>query len=152
MCLHAGFRLRRELGGRNSLAAWEHAAAVRESGSVVWFVLCFLLIFIIVVTVPFVCCFVKLPLSQSMTFCLFLSILLRTRRGKGRPHGAFVACSSQTITDDLEKLSDTTKKACLLFFLQIFLVSLIVPNQQFCFHIHFLSCPLYFLVVVAGLD
>jgi len=42
------------------------------------FVLCILLISIIVVPVPFVCCSVKLPLSRPTSFCLFLSILLRT--------------------------------------------------------------------------
>jgi len=42
--------------------------AVRERGSVVWSVLsCFLLI-CIVVTVPFVCCSVKLPLSRPTSF------------------------------------------------------------------------------------
>jgi len=52
-------------GASGTLAAGERAvAAVRERGSlVVQFVLCFLLICIIVVTVPFVCCSVKLPLS-----------------------------------------------------------------------------------------
>jgi len=56
-----------ELGSEKSVAAQEHmAAAVGESGSVCscCFVLCILLICIVVVTVPFVCCFVKLPLSQ----------------------------------------------------------------------------------------
>jgi len=41
------------------------------------FVLCFLVTCIIVLPVPFVCCSVKLPLSQPTNFCLFLSILLR---------------------------------------------------------------------------
>jgi len=45
---------------------------------VVRFVLFFLLICIIVVPVPFVCCSVKLPLSRPTSFCLFLSILLCT--------------------------------------------------------------------------
>jgi len=42
------------------------------------FVLCFLLICIVVVTVPFVCCSVKLPLSRPTGFCPFLSHLLCT--------------------------------------------------------------------------
>jgi len=50
---------------------------------VVQFVLCFLLICIVVVTVPFVCCSVKLPLSLPTSFCLFLSILLHTPVGGG---------------------------------------------------------------------
>jgi len=45
---------------------------------VVRFVSCFLLICIVVVAVPFICCSVKLPLSRPTSFCLFLSILLRT--------------------------------------------------------------------------
>jgi len=62
-------------------------SARRQSGRaafcVVWFVLCFLLTCIIVVTVPFVCCSVKLPLSRPTGFCLFLSILLRIPVGGG---------------------------------------------------------------------
>ena len=70
-----------ELGSGKGLAAWEHAAAAgSESYSLRFarFVLCILLICIVVVTVPFVCCSVKLPLSQPTSFCLFLSILLCT--------------------------------------------------------------------------
>jgi len=47
------------------------------------FVLCFLLICIIVVPVPFVCCSVKLPLARPTSFCLFLSILLHTPAWEG---------------------------------------------------------------------
>jgi len=43
----------------------------------------FLLICIVVVTVPFVCCSVKLPLSRPTSFYLFLSILLCTPAGGG---------------------------------------------------------------------
>jgi len=52
----------REQGGGNSLEVQERTAA----GVALWvvrFVLCIPLICIIVVTVPFVCCSVKLPLS-----------------------------------------------------------------------------------------
>ena len=71
--------------GGNSLVAQESSVVVRESGAlcVVWFVLCFLLICIVVVSVPFVFCPVKLPLSQPTSFCLFLSILLHTQAGGG---------------------------------------------------------------------
>ena len=68
-------------GGRHggkSLAARELVAPVWSGRTALWvvqFVLCFLLICIVVVTVPFVCCSVKLPLSQPTSFCLFLSIL-----------------------------------------------------------------------------
>ena len=68
-------------GCGNSLAAWERAAPVRSGGAALWvvrFVLCFLLICIVVVIVPFVCFSVKLPLSRPTSFSLFLSILLRT--------------------------------------------------------------------------
>jgi len=38
---------------------------------------------IVVVTVPFVCCSIKLPLSRHTSFSLFISILLRTPAGGG---------------------------------------------------------------------
>jgi len=47
------------------------------------FVLYIPLICIVVVPVPSVCCFVKLPLSRPTSFCLVLSILLRTAAGGG---------------------------------------------------------------------
>jgi len=75
-----------ELCSGNSLVAREHTvAAVRESGSVgpAVCVVLFPLICIVVVPVPSVCCSVKLPLSQPTSFCLFLSILLRTLVGGG---------------------------------------------------------------------
>ena len=81
MCRHAGFRW----GG----AGWQEPTCGSgvHSGEaalgVVRFVLCILLICIIVVPVPFVCCSVKLPLSPSTSFCLFLSILLRNPAGGG---------------------------------------------------------------------
>jgi len=75
-----------ELGRGNSLAAQEHAALVRSVRMALWvvrFVLCFCLICIVVVPVPFVYCSVKLPLSRPTSLCLFLSILLRTAAGGG---------------------------------------------------------------------
>jgi len=60
------------------------ASPVRESGSVLQSVLsCFLLICIVVVTVLFVCCSAKLPLSRPTSFCPFLFILLCTLAGGG---------------------------------------------------------------------
>jgi len=76
----------------------------RESGCVLQalfcrFVLCIPLFCIVVVPVPFVCCSVKLPLSRPTSFCLFLSILLRTAAGgEGWPCGTFAANCSQTRT------------------------------------------------------
>jgi len=87
MCHHAGFRWggggQRELSRGSGVRVragpvWERAALW-----VVRFVLCFLLICIVVVTVPFVCCSVELPLSRPTSFCLFLPILLRTPAGGG---------------------------------------------------------------------
>jgi len=75
-----------ELGGGNSLAARELVALVLSGRTALWvvrFVLCFLLICTVVVPVPFVCCSVQLPLSRPTSFCLFLSILLRTPVGGG---------------------------------------------------------------------
>jgi len=71
-------------GKRGDGTAQERAAtAVREALSAVCFVLCIPLFCIVVVTVPFVCCSVKLPLSRPTSFCLFLSILLRIPAGRG---------------------------------------------------------------------
>ena len=89
-----------ELSGQNSLVAWGHgrrSGPVRSGRAALWFVrfvLCFLLICIVVVTVPFVCCSVKLPLSRPTSFCLFLSILLRTPSGRGMAVWRF-CCRSQ---------------------------------------------------------
>jgi len=60
-------------------------SAQRERAAicVVRFVLRFLLICIIVVPVPSVCCSVKLPLSRPTSFCLFYSILLCIAAGGG---------------------------------------------------------------------
>ena len=71
--------------GGNSLAAQERAAPVLfgRVGPLCEFVSYFLLICIVVVAVPFVCCSVNLPLSRPTSFCLFLSILLRTAAGGG---------------------------------------------------------------------
>jgi len=69
----------------NSLAAWKGSAVVRSERAVLFcgVFLCIPLFCIVVVPVPFVCCSVKLPLSQPTSFCLFLRILLRTPVGGG---------------------------------------------------------------------
>jgi len=82
---HAGFRWGERDDG-NSLATQERMTQVRSGTAALWvmrFVLCFLLICIVVVPVPFVCCSVKLPLSRPTSFCLFLSILLCTPAAGG---------------------------------------------------------------------
>jgi len=58
--------------------------------------LCFLLICTIVVTVPSVCCYVKLPLSRPtssllVVFFFFFPFSSAPRPGEGGPRGAFVA-------------------------------------------------------------
>jgi len=75
-----------ELGAGTHSLLGECVVLVRSRRAALWvmrFVLCFLLICIIVVPVPFVCCSVKLPLSRHTSFCLFLSILLCTPAGGG---------------------------------------------------------------------
>jgi len=70
MCRHAGFRWGGRHGG-NSLTAWERAAPVLFGRAAVWvvrFMSCFLLICIVIVPVPSVCCSVKLSLSQPTSF------------------------------------------------------------------------------------
>ena len=87
-----------EQGGGNSLAAREHAASVLSRRAAVWvvgFVLCFPLICIVIVTVPLVCCSVKLPSSRPTSFCLFLSILLHTSAEGGASMWRF-CCWPQT--------------------------------------------------------
>ena len=65
-------------GTHSRLGSTQRQQSWRAALWVVRFMLCFLLICIFVVPVPFVCCSVKLPLSRPTSFCLFLSILLRT--------------------------------------------------------------------------
>jgi len=90
------------------------AGPVQESGSVVRSVLaCFLLICIVVVPVPFVCCSVKLPLSQPTSFCLFLSILLRTAAGGGAAAWRF-CCRRQPKPKQLQ----STYESAVIFRLQ----------------------------------
>jgi len=63
-----------ELGGGKGVAALEASGrTVRVALCILLFcfVLCILLICIVVVTVPFVCCSVKLPLSRPTSFYLF---------------------------------------------------------------------------------
>jgi len=74
-----------ELARGKLITAWEHSGyqAVRVALCISLFILYIHLISIIVVTVCFVCCPVKLPLSRPTSFCLFLSILLPIPVGGG---------------------------------------------------------------------
>jgi len=77
--------------GGNSLAAWERAAPVLSERAGLWvvrFVWCFLLICVIVVPVPFVCCSVKLPLSQPTSF---LPVSFHSPPHRGGRRGSRVA-------------------------------------------------------------
>jgi len=100
---HAGFWL--GAAGQRELTRGSGARSGGGSGErlccAVCFVLCILLICIVVVAVPFVCCSLKLPLSRPTSFCLFLSILLAPWRGEGQLRGAFVDGCSQTTTLNL---------------------------------------------------
>jgi len=85
-------------GGEVSCSSGVHRTSGGESYSVHFSVLYILLISIIVVTVPFVCCSVKLRLSQRTSFCLFLSILLPTPAGRGvieRPCGPLLLATAK---------------------------------------------------------
>jgi len=88
MCHHAGFQWggvgRQELtrvSGARSVGPGECLSGLCG--------LCCVFTCIVVVTVPFVCCSVKLPLSRPTSFCLFLSILLHTLTGGGAAAGRF---------------------------------------------------------------
>jgi len=75
-----------QLGGGNSFAARERVAPVLCGRAALWvvrFVLCILLICIIVVPVPFVCCSLKLPLSRLTSF-LPVSFYSPPHTGRGR--------------------------------------------------------------------
>jgi len=77
-------------GGKSVVAQKRAAAAGSESCSLrfaVCFVLCILLIYIVVVTVPFVCCSDPDP----PVFACFFPFSSAPQRGEGRPRGAFVA-------------------------------------------------------------
>jgi len=104
------------LAGGGSWAAGRQPRqpAGRVALCILLFVLCILLISIVVVPVPFVCCSVKLPLSRPTSFCLFLSILLPTPAGGGaieQPIGPILAGHSQTITQTHAALTNQSCRA-----------------------------------------
>ena len=82
MCRHAGFWWGSWAAERESRLGSARQRAVRVALCISLFFLCILLISIVVVAVPFVCCSVKLPLSRPTSFCLFLSFLQRGRGGR----------------------------------------------------------------------
>jgi len=89
-----------ELGGGSSLAARERPVLVRSGRVALWFVRfvsCFLLICIIVVTVPFAV-LVNCPCPDPPVSACFFPFFSAPGGGVGLPCGAFVAGRSQTIT------------------------------------------------------
>jgi len=105
MCPHAGFWVGG--AGEGKLIMAQECSGhqmVTVALSVSPFVLYILLIRTVAVAVPFICCSVKLPLSQPMSFSLFLSILLPTPvggRGNRVTTWPFVAGHGQTATLNL---------------------------------------------------
>ena len=133
-----------ELGGGNSLASRERAAEVWSGRAALWvvqFVLCILLICIVVVTVPFVYCSVKLPLSRPTSFCLFLSILLRTLAGGGAAAWRFSCQLQPNLNKHLWENWEDTKY---VFF------SFVIINSMWVFMRHTSSSPQF--LVQAGVD
>ena len=91
-----------ELGGRNSLAGWElAAAAVVERGCVVWSVLfCVFPISVsLLLLFPLFAVLLNCPYPDPppVSACFF-PFSSAPRRGEGRPRGAFVAGGSRTTT------------------------------------------------------
>jgi len=114
MCRHAGFRWGRQRGG-NSLVAREGSAAVWSERAVLscGFVLCIPLFCIVVVPVPFVCCSVKLPLSQPTSFLpvYFHSTLHRGGRRSGRVALLLpVAAKTRTAAGTHSRLRSTQRR------------------------------------------
>jgi len=104
-----------ELGGGNTLAAREHAAAVRSGRAALWvvrLVLCFLLICVVVVPVHFVCCSVKMTYPDPPVSACFFLFSSAPQWGEGRPRGAFVAGCSQTITTGKANKADILLGVC----------------------------------------
>ena len=110
MCLHAGFQWGSWLG--KTVAAWECAGhhVVRVALSVLLFVLYILLICIVVVTVHFICCSVKLPLSRPtifLPFCFSSPPCPSGGRGGRATAWPFFADHGQTTTNFFSKLVET---------------------------------------------
>jgi len=93
MYCHAGFGVgelaRGEVNGGSRAC---EASAVRVALCISLFVLYILLISIVVVTVHFICCSVKLPLSRPTSFAFFFPFFSPSLRGKGRQSDHMVLC------------------------------------------------------------
>ena len=104
---HAGFRWGSwQAGGGFSSGRSGHAGhqVVGDAVCILLFVLCILRTSIVVVTVFFICCSVKLPLSWPTSFAFFFPFSSPPQGGEGQ-HGPFVASHGQTST--LQKLQGT---------------------------------------------
>jgi len=117
-------------------SAWQQRS-VRVVLCIKLFMLCFLLICIVVVTVPFVCCSVKLPLSRPTSFAFFFPFSSALQRGEGQPRGAFVAGRSQTITHLQHELSYTTPQILAFFISNSLIICLIDEYALSCLHVLF---------------
>ena len=83
--------------GRNSLTAREHAAPVLSERAGLFCGL-FCHVFSLSVSLllfPLFAVLLNCPYPDPPVFCLFISILLRTAEGEGRPRGSFVAGGSR---------------------------------------------------------
>jgi len=99
MCRHAGFRWGGSwaAGTHSWLRSTQQWRCGRAALWVVRFVLCFLLICIVVVAVPFAV-LLNCPYPDPLVSACFFPFSSAPRQGEGRPRGAFVASHSQTIT------------------------------------------------------
>ena len=102
-------------GTHSQLRSTQQRQFGRAALWVVQFVLCIPLFCIVVVPVPFVCCSIKMPLSQSTGFCLFLSVLLRTPAGGGAATWCF-CCRPQPNHNKHTEFSIKWKPVCLFHF------------------------------------
>ena len=90
-----------EVGGSNSLATWEHVAAVGESCSLrstVLFCVFSLSVSLLLLLFPLFAVLLNYPYPDPPVSACFFLFSSTPQRGDGQPHGAFVAGRSQTIT------------------------------------------------------
>ena len=130
MCHHAGFWW----GGAGRRWELTRGSGACCGGAGEWLsglcgsLLCFLLICIVVVPVPSVCCSVKLPLSRPTSFCLFLSILLCTLAGGGEAAWSF-CCRPQPNHNVYPDSSYSFSKFPYLIFISILFIEFIYKTN-----------------------
>jgi len=91
-----------ELGGKNSLAAWERAAAAVSQGERLSGLCGLCCVFPLSVSLlflfPLFAVLLNCPYPDPPVPASFFPFSSAPRRGKGQPRGAFVAGHSQTVT------------------------------------------------------